>query len=62
MYCSASIIRIIKSRRMKWAGHAARIEEKRSTYGFWWEIRKERDSQEGLDVGGRIILEWILER
>jgi hypothetical protein len=25
---SRSIIRIIKSRRMKWAGHVARIEEK----------------------------------
>jgi hypothetical protein len=23
--------------------------------GFWWESRKEKD----LDVGGRIILEWI---
>jgi hypothetical protein len=24
MYCSSSIIRIIKSRRMRWAGHVAR--------------------------------------
>jgi hypothetical protein len=30
--------------------------------GFWWEIHKERDRYEDLDVGGRIILEWILER
>jgi hypothetical protein len=29
---------------------------------FWWEIQKERDHLEGLDVGGRIILKWILER
>jgi hypothetical protein len=29
---------------------------------FWWERRKERDHKEDLDVGGRIILEWILER
>jgi hypothetical protein len=28
--CSPSIIRIIKSRRMTWAGHAARIGEKRN--------------------------------
>jgi hypothetical protein len=30
--------------------------------GFWWEIQKERDHSEVLDVDGRIILKWILER
>jgi hypothetical protein len=30
--------------------------------GFWWESQKERDHWEDLDVGGRIILEWIFER
>jgi hypothetical protein len=29
---SPSIIRIIKSRRMRWAGHVARMEEKRNAY------------------------------
>jgi hypothetical protein len=29
-YTSRSIIRIIKARRMRWAGHVARIEEKRN--------------------------------
>jgi hypothetical protein len=32
LYSSPSIIRIIKSRRMRWAGHAARIGEKRNVY------------------------------
>jgi hypothetical protein len=32
LYSSLSIIRIIKSRRMRWEGHVARIEEKRNTY------------------------------
>jgi hypothetical protein len=31
-YSSPSIIRIIKSRRMRWAGHVARIGEKRNVY------------------------------
>jgi hypothetical protein len=32
LYSSASIIRIIKSRRMGWAGHVARMGEKRNAY------------------------------
>jgi hypothetical protein len=30
LYISPSIIRIIKSRRMRWAGHVARMGEKRN--------------------------------
>jgi hypothetical protein len=29
--------------------------------GFWWKSQKERDHEEELDVGGR-ILKWILKR
>jgi hypothetical protein len=32
LYFSPSIIRIIKSRRMRWAGHVARMGEKRNAY------------------------------
>jgi hypothetical protein len=32
LYSSPSIIRIIMSRRMRWAGHAARMGKKRSAY------------------------------
>jgi hypothetical protein len=32
LYSSPSIIRIIKSRRMRWAGHVARMREKRNVY------------------------------
>jgi hypothetical protein len=31
-YSSPSIIRTIKSRRMRWVGHGARLGEKRNTY------------------------------
>jgi hypothetical protein len=32
LYCSPSIITIIKSRRMRWAGNVARMGEKRNAY------------------------------
>jgi hypothetical protein len=32
LYSSPSIIRKIKSRRIRWAGHVARIGEKRNAY------------------------------
>jgi hypothetical protein len=32
LYSSPSIIRIIKARRMRWAGHVARMGEKRNAY------------------------------
>jgi hypothetical protein len=32
LYSLPSIIRIIKSRRMRWAGHVARMGEKRNAY------------------------------
>jgi hypothetical protein len=32
LYSSPNIIRIIKSRRMRWAGHVARMGEKKNAY------------------------------
>jgi hypothetical protein len=34
LYSSPSIIKIIKSRRMRWADHVARMGEKRNAYGL----------------------------
>jgi len=31
-YCSPNIVRVIKSRRMRWAGHVARMGEERGVY------------------------------
>jgi hypothetical protein len=33
LYSSPNIVRVIKSRRMRWAGHVARMEEGRGVYG-----------------------------
>ena len=32
MYSSPNIVRVIKSRRMRWAGHMARMGEERGVY------------------------------
>jgi len=32
LYCSPNIVRVIKLRRMRWAGHVARMGEKRGMY------------------------------
>ena len=32
LYCSPSIVRVIKSRRLRWAGHVARMKEGRSAF------------------------------
>jgi hypothetical protein len=34
LYSSPNIVRVIKSRRMRWAGHVARMEEGRGVYRF----------------------------
>jgi hypothetical protein len=33
LHCSPNIIRVIKSRRMRWVGHVARIGASKSVYG-----------------------------
>jgi hypothetical protein len=44
LYSSRIIIRIMKSMRMRWEGHVARIGERRGTHiGYWWGSQKERD-------------------
>jgi hypothetical protein len=32
LYCSPNIVRVKKSRRMRWAGHVARMGERRDVY------------------------------
>jgi hypothetical protein len=61
LYSSPSIIRMIKSRRMRWTWHVAGMG-KRNAYRILVENRKEGDHWEDQDVGGWTILKWILER
>jgi hypothetical protein len=43
LYSSPSIIRTIKSRRMRWAGHVARMGRRGTRIDYWWESLRERD-------------------
>jgi hypothetical protein len=43
LYSSPNIVRVIKSRRMRWAGHALHMGEREAFTGFWWGNLKERD-------------------
>jgi hypothetical protein len=53
LYPSPSIIRIIKSRRMRWAGHVARMGEKRNAYRLLVGKRK------GKKPTGRPRRRWV---
>jgi hypothetical protein len=70
-YCLPNIVRAIKSRIIRWAGHVARLGERRSIYRFWvgkpegkiplgrpmriWEDNIKMDLQE-MRCGG---MDWI---
>jgi hypothetical protein len=43
LYSSPSIIRIIKSQRMRWAGHVARMGRRGTLIDYWRESQRERD-------------------
>jgi hypothetical protein len=43
LYSSPNITKIIKSRRMRWAGHVAPMGKRQMRIGCWWESQRERD-------------------
>jgi hypothetical protein len=45
LYSFPNIIRQIKSRRMRWAGHVARMREDRKCTRFWWEGRRKETTR-----------------
>jgi hypothetical protein len=51
LYFSLNIIRVVKSRRKKWAGHVARIGRGEVRTGFCWGNLREREILEdpGID-------------
>jgi hypothetical protein len=53
LYCWPNIIRIIKSRRMRWMGHVARMGEKKNAY------RLLIGKPEGKGLLGRPSCRWV---
>jgi hypothetical protein len=62
LYSSQNIIREIKSRILRWAGHVARMRKGEVHTGFWWGDLREGDHLGDPGVDGRIILKWIFKR
>jgi len=61
-YCSPNDIRVIKSRRMGWAGHIAGMGERRDVYRVLVGKHEERYHLEDLGADGRIIIRWIFRK
>jgi hypothetical protein len=60
LYSSPSIIRIIKSWKIRWGGVAALTGRRKMFLGCWLESQREGHHQEAQDVVGWITLGWIL--
>ena len=57
LYSSPNIIRVVKRRRTRWAGHVASMGETKGAYD-----PRERDHLKDAAVSGRIISECIFEK
>jgi len=54
-YTSLNIFRVIKSGRMRWVRHVARMGEKEAYTEFWWGNLRERVHLGDPSLDGRII-------
>ena len=62
LHFSPKIVRVIKSRRMRWTGYVARMGDRRGVYRILAGNLRVRDHFEDQGVDGRIILRWIFRK
>jgi hypothetical protein len=60
LHSSLNIIRVIKSRRMRWTRHVARIGEMRNVCEILVGKPEGKRPLGRPGMGGRIILKWVL--
>jgi hypothetical protein len=53
---------VIKSRRIRWAGHVARRRRGEVHVGSWCRNMEERCHLEDLGIDGSTILRWIFKK
>jgi hypothetical protein len=53
---------MIKSRKMRWVGHVARMEEGRGVCGVLVGRPEGKRPLENIGIGGRITVRWTLGR
>jgi len=56
LYSSPSIVRVIISRRTRWARHVARMDEERGCIGSCWGNWREGNHWGDLGIDGWVIL------
>ena len=62
LYSLPNTLRMVKSRRMRWAGHVARMGEGRGVHRVLVGKPEGRSHWGDTDVNGRIILRWIFRK
>ena len=61
-YHSPKIVRVIKSRRLRWAEHVTRMEEGRSVFKILTDKSTERRPLGRPKIDGRTMFKWILKK
>ena len=62
LYCSFNIVRVIKSRRMRWAGHVARVREGRGVYRVLVGKSEGKRPLARPGADGKITLRWLFRK